>query len=209
MYKAYEKDATKLYVGTVEKIESFERNGRKSIAVTLKDFKDEKVVVYFNNGDPGQESAEMRADQFEKMKCKSGSFLSVLAFTDDETKGTATGVRAKYSGRWVFKNEAGEESSNVLVGWATRPRSPKEKMFVVTMPVETFQDGVKSTQWFDITFFDGESGDRKWSNAEHAQKVLAGADKAFVAVSCGKKQDREYQGKIYSSFIGYRMTKRP
>jgi len=182
----------------------------KTVVVNLVDYSGEKKAIYFNNTED-----DKRADKIESMKLEPGAWIVVDAVCSDEEKGTATGLRAKYKGRWVLKDE-NSSATNILIGIATRPKELKGGAYTVTMPVDEYEDSQKKTVWYDVTFFNGEKDDpsapggkREWKNAEKARKVIAGSEKAFLCVLCGPMQEREVNGKKYKGFVGYSIQRKP
>lgn len=209
MYSAYVKDNLKLFVGVVAgEPKRWERDGRVAMVVTLKDYQGEFINIYFNNGEPGSPRNEMRADRIVNARVSDGAFLTVLAKCTDPEEKTATGLDFKYRGMWTFEKD-GVRPTTVLMGVACRPRSPKDNMFVITIPVESMVNGTKSTTWYDVTFFDSEYNGKKRENAKTARRILQGSEKATVVVIGGAVNEREYNGDIYHGMIAYRITKKP
>lgn len=204
MYKVFQKDSTKLYVGVVAKEpKRYEKDGVLTMIVTLRDFSGNEIDIFFKNN-PGSNRMMMRADRIINAKVTEGVYLSVLAKCDDPEEKRATGIDFKYRGIWSLMG-VGERPTTVLMGVGCKPRKPKTGMFSITIPVDEFKDGNKTTKWVEVTFFDSERG----QNAAQAEKVFAGKDKAFVVAVGGSIQERDFNGNTYHNMVGYRLTRKP
>lgn len=207
MYAIHRDEKKKVYYG---KVNSVTNKDDGTAVIELEDYSGEVKAFYFQNTE-----TDTRADRIKAMNLQVGAWIAIYAICSDETKGTATGLRAKYKGRWELKNKNGADT-NILIGTAIHPKELRSGAYCVTMAVDETVEGKKQTVWYDITFFNGEkedasapNGKRTWSNADRARKVIAGSDKTQLCVVCGPLQERESNGKVYKGFIGYSLQRKP
>lgn len=118
--------------------------------------------------------------------------------SEDEKMGT--GLAFKYKGMFTFKKE-GKGYTNVILGTAIKPNSPRDNIFSVTIPVDVYENNEKKTIWYGVTFFDNEKKD----NAKAAKKIIKNNNTTPVIVVSGPVKAREYQGKTYYSVVGYKI----
>lgn len=197
MYTIYSKDSTKVYVGTIKSIREFTKDDKDAVALTIEDFAQDEVIVYFNDGD------YPRATNLKKLKLKIGDYIAVMAKSaDDETR--ASGIRAMFKGCFKFKNDNGKDL-NVVMGPAIRPTKTDDK-FKVTIPLEErTESGEYITKWVTLTF--SNYGDKQ--NADKAERAFGDNEKSVIVAFCGELVEKEYNNKKYYFMNGYRLTRKP
>ena len=201
MYKFYQKDNKKLFAGTVENVKTITKDGANSVIVTLSDFTDENIDIFFNNND-----VVHNADLVRKAGVKEGAYIAVLAKCSEDEK-TGTGLDFKFKGQFTFKEE-GKSDINVFIGTVVKPNSPRENIFSVAIPVDVYKDGNKDTIWHNISFFDSEYNGKVKNNAQKAKRVMGDNERATAVIVAGPVKEKEYNGKIFHSAIGYRMIRK-
>lgn len=207
MFKMYQKDNLKLFVGVVEGDPiRIERDDGLIVMITLKDYQNERIKIYFRNNRTTRQ--EMRADRIINAKVCDGTFLTVLATCSDPKEESATGLDFKFRGCWKFKTE-GDKYTSVIMGVACRPRAPADGMFCITIPLDEYENGKIVTKWIDVSFYDTDGKGEARKCAAFASRVLHGTDRPWVAVCGGSIKTSEYKDKLVYSMIGYRITRRP
>jgi len=181
VYRVDEKK--KLYFGKVTEVRDA-KNDAKCIVL------DGTLSVFFH-GD--------KASRVEKAMVHEGSWLTILAYSDDDT--TANGIDFRFRGKWTFRDE-NDKTKNVLVGVACRPRSPQDGRFAITVPVDVYNNGQTETLWVSAMFFDSDDGTHK--TASNVKRSLANMEKPLVVVVGGELTNREANGKTYTNMTGYR-----
>lgn len=203
MYKIYSKDSLKVFVGTVVGApKKTERNGEVIMVVTMKDYANEMINVYFRNGEGKNEKL---ADRIVNAKVADGSFLVVRAVCNDPEEKTATGVDFKYEGVMEIVDSEGNNSATIVVGKAYRPQEKENGDFSIT--VRTYDKRSDTTTWVDVTYRDNE----KNKAATMAKKVMHGQEKPTVALVGGKvtKLNSKKEKNVNLRMFGWRLTRKP
>lgn len=196
MYYIYKKDNLAAYVGEVTRVKPFERDGKKSLIITLKDFSENVLDFFFSNGDSDDDLKARRADVVEKLNIKEGDFICVLGMCSDETKGTATGVKVLRRGR----TKVGDY--NIFGGVAYAQPSNNENVFSVSMPYTEYRDGQENKKRITISFWNNEKKNR----ADNVRKIFSSRESLFCYCLVGPTKEKEYNGKVYESCSGYSLV---
>lgn len=203
MYKIYSKDSLKVFAGTVDGApKKTERNGETVVVVTLKDYADERINIYFRNGEGKDEKL---ADRIVNAKVSDGAYIVVRALCNDPEEKTATGVDFKYEGVMKLVDASGNPTSTIVIGKAYRPREKENGDFSVT--VRTYDKRTNTTTWVDVTFRDSE----KSKAATMAKKVMRNQERPTVVVAGGKvtEPNRAKDNNINLRMFGWRITRKP
>lgn len=196
MYSIYKKDNLAAYVGEVTKINSFERDGKKTIVVTLKDFAENTLDFFFANGDSDDDLKARRADVVEKLKLKESDFICIVGVCSDESKGTATGIKVLRRGRTKIGD------FNIFGGVAFAQASNNENVFSVSMPYTEYKDGQEHKKRIQISFWNNEKRNR----ADNVRKVFSSEESKFCFCLTSPIKAKEYNGKTYESSTGYSLS---
>lgn len=196
MYKIFQKDNVHVYAGVVEAVEKHERNGVPVMVVTLKDYADERIKIYFRNND-----TDKLADRVVNAKIESGTFLAVRALCNDPEEKTATGVDFRREGAWELKVNDGSLPVTILLGPAIDAKDTKNGDFqiTVTVPAENHRKN-----YIKVFFKDEENRKR----ATFARKVLYNQEKPFVIIVGGRLRTNDYNGKPSMSMTGWKVTRK-
>lgn len=195
MFNIFKKDNDVVFVGKIDKIKEFQKDGNLAVVLSLADFRDEKIDIYFNNN---PQTGNNRADKVKAMNLKEGDTAVVLARVKDDNSATATGFRVLRYG-----NRLGIGDINIVYGTALVKESKKDNVLGVDIPIKEYVDGQYVDRWYRVAFFDNENRD----NATRAKKVFGELTKARVCLVCGKITEKEYNGKTYFNMTGYKVTR--
>ena len=169
--------------------------------VTLKDYANQMINIYFRNG-AGKD--EKLADRVVNAKVSDGAYLVVRAFCTDPEEKTATGVDFKYEGIMKIVDAANNPTATVVVGKAYRPEEKENGDFKIT--VRTYDNRTKTTTWVDVTFRDSE----KSKAATMAKKVMKNQEKPTVVIAGGKvtEANSSKENTVNMRMFGWRITRK-
>lgn len=194
MFYIFKKDSDVVFVGKVSKVKKHEKDGTTYAIVSLTDFKDEKVDIFFKNN---AQTGKNRADKVLSLNLKEGDFIAVIARVNDDNSATATGIRVVKYGR------VGIGDMNIYLGTAVVKESKNDNIFQLNVPVREYVNDNYVDQWYQVPFFNGDKRD----NATKAKKVFGDLTKAKVCILCGKVTEKEYNDKKYHSMTGYKIVR--
>ncbi|MBQ7818441.1 MAG: hypothetical protein IJ341_01960 [Bacteroidales bacterium] len=195
MYNFYRKDNLAVYVGKVLRISSVINNKIKSVILTL-EHRGETKDIWFNNNPSANSSKDMRADIVEKLDIKEGTFLMVIAMSNNDDNSSATGIRVMINGRSRF------DTQNLFIGTATVKAKENDKV-ILSMPVEEYINGKVEIVEYYIRFWNGSNHNDQYASL--AAKLIGKSTKIKVAVRCGQVTKKESNGIQFNNTTGYRL----
>lgn len=154
------------------------------------------TIPFWNN------EQSSRADRLVKMKLKPDAIIAVLAYEDVDPSGKViyNGIRVDYPGA---KYELGTENPNtVLFGYAANPRKKENGPFSVSIAVNQYRDGGNATDWYGVSFFNGDDPSKP-QRADNAEKVIRKGD--LIAVIGGAVREKELNETVYRDITGFRF----
>ena len=184
MYSLHSNENLKVFYGKIVDKSVFTHNDTKKVKITLEDFTNENIVVYFADTETSK-----RATRVENVTVGTKAVISCYA---DEEKGTATGLVLMSNGKLTFDNKG--KDLNVIAGTGIPKGKVKDEYYKITLPLKVRENDEIVTHWIDVLFKD--------KLAEKAEKIFADGKKPCCVV-CGNINEREYNGKTYYSSFGF------
>ena len=170
-----------VYAGTIEKdVVFFTKDGVDKASVKIINDEGVRATVYLKDTDKRKPVSRLK-----KAKAVPGSFISFLCAGDEGDNLSA--IDWAYDRVWKVTDDKNKEH-NIICGMVVNPTKVKDGLFRCSIPIHTYENGVKGTMWYRIAFYDNYGK----NPAEIAENKLT--NKCRAAIVCGTVTEDNYNG---------------